>query len=141
VAGTAAALIGAVTADAGPATPVPVSAFRAQAAGGSDTYLHSCVTCHGDARQGTPGKAEPLEGSLFQRRNPTALEIFDVVRSGREPGLVALTDDQVWAAIAAELAANGVDMGDATLGFTTAATARTGPMADPRSDRFSPPGH
>jgi hypothetical protein len=87
-----------------------------------------------------PGKTEPTEGHLFQVRNPTALVVFDVVRSGREPSLRALTDDQVWAAIAAELAANGVDLDERTLGADNAGRIRTGPAAHPDESRFVPPG-
>ena len=117
------------------------SSFAAQAAAGRETYALTCLECHGDHGQGVPGKTEPTEGSLFQDRDPTALVIFDVVRSGREPNLRALTDDQVWAAIAAELAANGVDLGDRTLGADNAAGVRTGPAAHPDRSRFVPPGH
>jgi mono/diheme cytochrome c family protein len=115
--------------------------FASQAAAGRDTYALTCLECHGDHGQGVPGRSEPTEGRLFQTRNPTALVIFDVVRSGREPNLRALTDDQVWAAIAAQLAANGVDLGQRTLGPDNAATVTTGPAAHPDSSRFVPPGH
>jgi mono/diheme cytochrome c family protein len=117
------------------------ASFAAQAAAGRETYAHTCLECHGDHGQGVPGRTEPTEGRLFQDRNPTALVIFDVVRSGREPNLRALTDDQVWAAIAAELAANGADLGDRTLGADNAAGVRTGPAAHPDASRFVPPGH
>lgn len=106
----AAALIGRLT---------PPSAFRSQAAAGAAIYTQNCLSCHGGpGGPGVPGKTEPLEGSRFRERNPTALEIFDVVRSGRESSLRALSDDQLWAAIAAELAANGLDFGDLRLGLS-----------------------
>jgi mono/diheme cytochrome c family protein len=120
--------------------PAP-SGFAAQATSGRETYALSCLICHGDHGQGVPGKTEPTEGRLFQGRNPTALVVFDVVRSGREPSLRALTDAQVWAAIAAELSANGVDLGLQTLGPDNAANVRTGPAAHPDASRFVPPGH
>jgi len=116
------------------------SGFAVQAAAGRETYLHTCLECHGDHGQGVPGRSEPTEGPRFQDRNPTALVIFDVVRSGREPDLRALTDDQVWAAIAAELAANGVDLGARVLDAENAAGVRTGPAAHPDRSRFVPPG-
>ena len=115
--------------------------FVSQAAAGRETYALTCLECHGDHGQGVPGRSEPTEGRLFQNRNPTALVIFDVVRSGREPKLRALTDDQVWAAIAAELTANGVDLGGRTLGADHAAAVTTGSAAHPDSSRFVPPGH
>lgn len=119
----------------------PPSAFRAQAASGSALYNQNCLSCHGGAGgPGVPGKTEPLEGSRFQARNPTALEIFDVVRSGRESSLRALTDDQLWAAIAAELAVNGVDLGDHRLGFENAASAPTRSPSGAGSSGFFPPG-
>jgi mono/diheme cytochrome c family protein len=117
------------------------SGFATQAAVGRDIYAHTCLECHGDHGQGVQGRTEPTEGRLFQNRNPTAQVIFDVVRSGREPKLRALTDDQVWAAIATELAANGVDLGERSLGADNAAIVKTGPAAHPDSTRFFPPGH
>ncbi len=117
------------------------SAFRAQATAGSVIYNQNCLSCHGGAGgPGVPGKTEPLEGPRFVARNPTALEIFDVVRSGREPSLRALTDDQLWAAIAAELLANGVDLGDQHLGLYNAASSSTGSAARPDDSQFFPPG-
>jgi len=117
------------------------SGFAAQAAAGRETYTRTCLACHGDHGQGVPGKSEATEGARFQDRNPTALVIFDVVRSGREPNLRALTDEQMWAAIAAELAANGVDLGDRVLTAENAAGVPTGPGAHRDSSRFVPPGH
>jgi len=119
----------------------PTTAFAIQAARGEPLYQHSCIECHGDAGQGIPGKTEPSNGTLFQERNPTALTIFDVVRSGRERRLRALTDAQVWDAIAAEIAREGVDLGDQVLGGTNAARVPTGPHAHPGSTSFAPPGH
>ena len=60
--------------------------------------------------------------------NPTALVIFDVVCSGREPKLRALTDARLWATIVAELQANGVDLGERTprLGERRSCHHRTG---------------
>jgi mono/diheme cytochrome c family protein len=139
--GVAPLLVSAALAAGLPSPGRAQSSFSAQARAGRETYALTCLECHGDHGQGVPGKTEPTEGSLFQDRNPTALVIFDVVRSGREPNLRALTDDQVWAAIAAELAANGVGLGDRTLGPDDAAGVRTGPAAHPASTRFVPPGH
>jgi len=119
----------------------PQPAFRAQAASGAAVYTQNCLSCHGGAGgPGVSGKTEPLEGRRFRQRNPTALEIFDVVRAGREKSLRALTDDQLWAAIAAELLANGSDLYDQRLGPRTAASAPTGPSVAPLPATFYPPG-
>ncbi len=119
----------------------PPSAFRDQARAGAVVYTQNCLSCHGGAGgPGVPGKTEPLEGARFVARNPTALEIFDVVRSGREGSLRALTDDQLWAAIAAELLANGVDLGNERLGITDAGFAPTSPGAATARPGFFPPG-
>lgn len=121
---------------------LPAPAFRAQAAAGSLLYEQNCLSCHGGAGgPGVPGKTEPLEGARFASRNPTALEIFDVVRSGREASLRALTDDQLWAAIAAELRANGVDLGDQRLGQANAASAPAAASQQAAgASGFAPPG-
>lgn len=120
----------------------PPSTFRAQALRGAGVYQGNCLSCHGGAGgPGVPGKTEPLEGPTFRARNPTALEIYDVVRSGREPTLNALSDSRLWEAIAAELSANGVDLGNVTLGASNAASAGTGAGAQDDPSRFYPPGH
>lgn len=120
---------------------LPQPAFRAQASAGSVIYNQNCLSCHGGVGgPGVAGKTEPLEGARFQARNPTALEIFDVVRSGREPSLRALTDDQLWAAIAAELLANGVDLGDHRLNLDNAASTPGGSSAPTTRAQFFPPG-
>ncbi|GAC1340210.1 MAG: hypothetical protein NVSMB29_08760 [Candidatus Dormibacteria bacterium] len=118
----------------------PGTAFAAQATVGGPIYQHECLNCHGPAGAGVPGKNEPSDGTLFQQRNPTALVIFDVVRSGREKHLRALTDDQIWQSIAAELARQGVDLGDQPLSAANAATVRTGPAAQLNPRIFFPPG-
>ncbi len=120
---------------------LPQPAFRAQAAAGATIYNQNCLSCHGGAGgPGVAGKTEPLEGARFRERNPTALEIFDVVRSGRERSLRALTDDQLWAAIAAELLANGVDLGDNRLSLDNAGATPTGLSAGTSTSEFFPPG-
>lgn len=120
----------------------PPSAFRSQAAAGSPVYTRNCLVCHGGAGgPGVPGTTEPLQGARFAERNPTALEIFDVVRSAREKSLRALTDQALWAAIAAELLANGVDLGNRTLTAANAAAVATTPGSAVDRTRFYPPGH
>jgi hypothetical protein len=81
---------------------------------GQVIYEQGCATstCHGVAGEGILEGDEfrvwPLVGEAFQRRNPTAQVIFDVVRSGGEPSLRALTDQQIYDSIAYELSLNGV---------------------------------
>ncbi|MGH7721253.1 MAG: c-type cytochrome [Candidatus Dormibacteria bacterium] len=135
------AVVGLVGAAAIVSALIPEPAFRAQAAAGSMVYTQTCLSCHGGpGGPGVAGRTEPLQGPRFAQRNPTALEIFDVVRSGREPNLRALTDDQLWAAIAAELLANGVDRGGQRLGFDNAATVPTESSPHVPQRIFFPPG-
>ena len=123
------------------AAVTPTSAFQAQAADGRALYQRDCLVCHGGVGgPGVPGRTEPLEGARFVARNPSALEIYDVVRSGREGSLRALSDEQLFAAIAAELQANGVDLGSQRLGLANAGGAGTGIGAHVDPGRFTPPG-
>ena len=124
----------------GSPSPAAVSSLAAQASTGGPIYQHECLNCHGPTGAGVPGKNEPSDGVRFQQRNPTALVIFDVVRSGRERHLRALTDDQIWQAIAAELARQGVDLGGQPLSAANAGTVLTGPSAQLNPRLFFPPG-
>lgn len=93
----------------GPATPVADQLSRGQV-----IYEQGCATaaCHGidgkGIRSGNTFRVWPLVGEEFQRRNPTAQVIFDIVRSGGESSLRALTDQQVYDSIAYELSLNEV---------------------------------
>jgi mono/diheme cytochrome c family protein len=90
------------------------SAVEGQLARGQPIYAQGCATekCHGVNGEGIPRgsgfQVWPLVGADFQRRNPTAQAIFDVVRSGGEPSLRALSDQQIYDAIAYELSLNEV---------------------------------
>lgn len=81
---------------------------------GLEIYQQNCATeiCHGLNGEGIHGENGfrdwPLVGEIFQRRNPTAQVVFDVVRSGGEPNLRGLTDQQMYDAIAYELSLNGI---------------------------------
>ena len=81
---------------------------------GEPIYAQGCATekCHGTDSEGIPAgdsfTAWPLVGELFQQRNPNAQVVFDVVRSGNEPNLRQMTDQEVYDAIAYELSLNGV---------------------------------
>lgn len=96
-----------------PASPVADQLSRGQA-----IYEQGCATaaCHGISGEGIRGengfRAWPLVGEDFQRRNPTAQVVFDVVRSGGEASLRALTDQQVYDSIAWELSLNGVEFNE-----------------------------
>ncbi len=81
---------------------------------GAPTYAQTCSTstCHGAQGEGIRSdnsfKAWPLVGAEFQSRHPNAQIVFDVVRSGGERNLLALTDQQIYDAIAYELSRNQI---------------------------------
>ncbi len=68
---------------------------------GARLYALGCATakCHGThgegVRSGQAFRVWPLVGPDFQVRNPNAQVIFDVVRSGSEQSLRAMTDQQI----------------------------------------------
>lgn len=92
---------------------VPTS-VDSQLMSGAPIYAQTCATstCHGGQgegiRIGTGFSAWPLTGSQFQSRHPNAEIVFDVVRSGDEPNLRGLTDQQIYNAIAYELSRNQI---------------------------------
>jgi mono/diheme cytochrome c family protein len=97
------------------AAPTPTPNFGTiteQLARGAPLYAQNCATanCHGTKgegiRAGNSFSAFPLVGSEFQTRNPNAQIIFDVVRSGDEANLRAMSDQQMYDAIAFELNQN-----------------------------------
>lgn len=102
-------------APSGNSGPLP-SSVEGQLAVGAPIYAQTCATssCHGTGgegiRSGTSFSAWPLVGADFQGRNPNAQVIFDVVRSGDEPNLRALTDQQIYDAIAYELSQNQISV-------------------------------
>jgi len=129
----------------GPSTTSPVAD---QLARGQVIYEEGCdiEACHGTDGKGIPGedgfRVWPLVGEDFQRRNPTAQVVFDVVRSGGESSLRALTDEEVYDSIAYELSLNGVQLSE-PLDSQNAPTLISGPAAevpDPGS-LFPPPGN
>ena len=85
---------------------------------GKSVYTQGCAiaSCHGKDGEGIRNddhiRVWPLVGSEFQRRNPSAQVIFDVVRSGAESSLRASTDQQIYDAIAYELSLNGVELSE-----------------------------
>src|SRR3990172_6030837 len=94
-------------------TPASV---ESQLVSGAPIYAQSCATstCHGTQgegiRSGDGFKVWPLVGDEFQSRHPNAQIVFDVIRSGSERNLLALTDQQIYNAIAYELSQNQITL-------------------------------
>ena len=91
----------------------PVS-VESQLTSGAPIYTQTCATskCHGTQGEGIRSasgfKVWPLVGEDFQTRHPNAQIAFDVIRSGGERNLLALTDQQIYDAIAYELDQNQI---------------------------------
>jgi hypothetical protein len=87
-----------------------------QLASGGPIYTQTCATsaCHGSQGEGIKSgnsfSAWPLVGTEFQSRHPNAQVVFDVIRSGGERNLLALTDQQIYDAIAYQLEQNQIDL-------------------------------
>ena len=96
-------------------TNKPVS-IESQLASGGPIYAQTCATstCHAANGEGIWSgdgfKVWPLVGPEFQSRHPNAEIVFDVIRSGDEPNLRALTDQQVYDSIAYELSQNQIHL-------------------------------
>jgi len=94
-------------------TPASV---QSQLASGRPIYRQTCATsvCHGIQGQGIKSGnsflAWPLVGKEFQSRHPHAQIVFDVIWSGGERNLLALTDQQVYDATAYELKQNQITL-------------------------------
>jgi mono/diheme cytochrome c family protein len=125
-----------------------VSPVADQLSRGQVIYEQGCATaaCHGTNGEGIRSengfRAWPLVGKEFQRRNPTAQVIFDVVRSGGESSLRALTDQEIYDSIAYELSLNEVEF-DEPLDSQNATDLSSGAAAgklEPGS-LFPPPGN
>jgi mono/diheme cytochrome c family protein len=127
--------------------PAPVSPVADQLSRGQPIYEQSCATaaCHGingeGIRSGNGFRVWPLVGEEFQRRNPTAQVIFDVVRSGGESSLRALTDQQIYDAIAYELSLNDVELSE-PIESQNAPDVSSAAAGAPEPGRlFPPPGN
>ena len=89
---------------------------ESQLASGAPIYAQTCATstCHGTQGQGIKSgnsfKVWPLVGDDFQSRHPNAQIVFDVIRSGGERNLLALTDQQIYDSIAYELSQNQITL-------------------------------
>ena len=78
-----------------------------------DCATESCHGVNGDGILSSDGfHSWPLVGEEFQHRNPTVQVILDVVRNGGEISLHALTDQQVYDAIAFEMSLHDVELSE-----------------------------
>lgn len=111
------------------------ASMQSQLASGGPIYAQTCATstCHGTQGQGIKSgnsfSAWPLVGKEFKSRHPNAQVVFDVIRSGGERNLLALTDQQVYDAIAYELKQNQITLTSpltAENAFTTYGGAMSG---------------
>jgi hypothetical protein len=107
------------------------AAVADQLARGARLYALGCATaeCHGKhgegVRSGGTFRVWPLVGAEFQARNPNAQVIFDVVRSGSERRLRAMTDQQIYDAIAHELSHAAHDWRRASVKWASSGPAWT----------------
>jgi hypothetical protein len=117
-----------------------------QLASGGPIYAQSCATstCHGTQgegiRSGDSFKVWPLVGDEFQSRHPNAQIVFDVIRSGGEPNLRALTDQQIYDSIAYELSQNQITL-DSPLTADNAHAVFGGKMSGDSQSGLYPPSN
>jgi hypothetical protein len=117
-----------------------------QLASGGPIYAQTCATstCHGTQgegiRVGDSFKVWPLVGDEFQSRHPNAQIVFDVIRSGGEPNLRALTDQQIYDSIAYELSQNQITL-DSPLTAENAHAVFGGKMSGDSQGGLYPPSH
>lgn len=122
---------------------VPAS-IQDQLASGEPIYAQTCATsaCHGTQgegiRSGDSFKVWPLVGDEFQSRHPNAQIVFDVLRSGGEPNLRALTDQQIYDSIAYELSQNQITL-DSPLTADNAHAVFGGKMSGDSQGGLFPP--
>lgn len=124
------------------------SPIKAQLSNGQSIYEQGCAipNCHGENGEGIRNDDSflvwPLVGEEFQRRNPNAQVIFDVIRSGGEAFLRALTDQQIYDAIAYELSLNDVDLSE-PITVRNAAHVSSGKTAEEQRSGtiYPPPGN
>ena len=136
-----------VPAEVSPIPPTPET-FADQVARGAPLYAQNCATskCHGTqgegVRSGNTFSAWPLVGPEFEARNPNAQVVFDVVRSGSEQNLRAMTDQQIYDAIAYESSQNGVGL-DGPLTANNALSVATGASRSPSTSGglYPPPAN
>ena len=117
-----------------------------QLASGKPIYMRTCATsaCHGTQGEGIKSgngfSAWPLVGKDFQSRHSNAQVVFDVIRSGGERNLLALTDQQIYDAIAYELEQNEITLA-APLTAENAFTIYGGAMSGKGQAGLFPPSN
>ena len=125
-------------------TNSPPTSIESQLTSGGQIYHQTCATssCHGTdgagLRAGGGFSVWPLVGADFQTRHPNAQIVFDVIRSGDEPNLRALTDQQIYDSIAYELRQNNIPL-QAPLTAANAYQTFGGQMLGSKVDGFYPP--
>lgn len=125
------------------ASTTPIS-IESQLENGAPIFTQNCATstCHGTQGEGIKSgndfKVWPLVGEEFQSRHPNAQIVFDVIRSGGEPNLLALTDQQIYDAIAYELSQNQITLAS-PLTATNAYSTFGGNMSGETQGRLFPP--
>ena len=125
-------------------TTLPPTSLENQLASGAAIYEQTCATksCHGTdgggLKSGSGFSVWPLVGNDFQVRHPNAEIVFDVVRSGDEPNLRALTDQQIYDSIAYELSQNHIPL-QAPLTAANAYVTFGGQMSGSVDGGFFPP--
>jgi mono/diheme cytochrome c family protein len=125
------------------ATPISI---KSQLASGAPIYAQNCATstCHGTQGEGIKSgsgfKVWPLVGEEFQSRHPNAQIVFDVIRSGSERNLLALTDQQIYNAIAYELNQNQITLQSPITADNAHATSG-GKMSGEAQGRLFPPSN
>lgn len=130
--------------DQTPTALVLPESVNTQLASGAAIYTQTCAssTCHGTHGEGVRSangfSAWPLVGPDFQARHPNAQVVFDVVRSGNEPNLRALTDQQIYDAIAYELSQNQITL-QSSLTAANAITTHGGLMSGSAQGGLFPP--
>ncbi|MEP7137403.1 MAG: hypothetical protein ABI904_20960 [Chloroflexota bacterium] len=126
-------------------TNKPIS-IESQLASGAPIYTQTCATstCHAangeGIRSGDGFKVWPLVGPEFQSRHPNAEIVFDVIRSGDEPNLRALTDQQIYDSIAYELGQNQIQL-EAPLTAENAFATYGGTMSGKAQGGLYPPSN
>ena len=122
---------------------IPTS-VESQLISGAPIYARNCATsaCHGTQGEGIKSgngfKVWPLVGDEFQSRHPNAQIVFDVIRSGSERNLLALTDQQIYNAIAYELNQNEITL-ESPLTADNAHAAFGGKMSGEAQGGLFPP--
>jgi hypothetical protein len=125
------------------ASDVPGS-MESQLQSGAPIYAQTCATstCHGTQGEGIKSdngfKVWPLVGKEFQSRHPNAQIVFDVIRSGGERNLLALTDQQIYDAIAYQLRQNQITL-ESPLTAENAFTTYGGSMSGDSQGGLFPP--